>query len=180
VIQIGAPSATIDAPVEHLIACHRRIEQRLDTLVKAAGHLESERERALEAIAKSIRFLDSSGAMHTEDEERSLFPRLRPKLSAEELAFIESLEQHHRLAEVIYSRLKQLITEASAQSRVPAELVGQYRDCADRLRSLYGEHIRSEDEILTRLARRSLTEPELAEISAEMRYRRSTGGHQRG
>jgi len=39
-IQIGAPSATLDAPVEHLMACHRRIEQRLETLI-AAGSTKS-------------------------------------------------------------------------------------------------------------------------------------------
>jgi ribulose 1,5-bisphosphate synthetase/thiazole synthase len=36
-IQIGASAATIDTPIEHLIACHRRIEQRLETLINAAG-----------------------------------------------------------------------------------------------------------------------------------------------
>lgn len=40
-IQIGASAATVDSPIEHLMACHRRIEQRLDTLVNAACHLEN-------------------------------------------------------------------------------------------------------------------------------------------
>jgi len=52
--------------------------------------------------------------------------------------------------------------------------VERYRDCAARLQSLYREHIRSEDEILTRLARRSLNDAELAAISAEMRERRAS------
>jgi hypothetical protein len=29
-IQIGASAATIDSPIEHLVACHRRIEQRAE------------------------------------------------------------------------------------------------------------------------------------------------------
>jgi len=165
-IQIGAPSATLDTPVEHLMACHRRIEQRLDTLTAAAGHLENDRERALEAIGKSIQFLDSNGAMHTDDEESSLFPRLRPKLSPEELAYVDSLESQHRQAEALYGELKQLVARASPD-------VQQYRDCAERLREFYRAHIQSEDEILTSLARRSLTENELAQISSEMRTRRA-------
>ena len=49
----------------------------------------------------------------------------------------------------------------------------KYLDCATRLRSLYREHIRAEDEILTAMARRSLNESEIAEISREMRARRA-------
>jgi hemerythrin-like domain-containing protein len=172
-IQIGAPSATLDAPVEHLIACHRRIEQRLDTLIAAGAHLQDNTQRALEAIAASFRFLDSNGAMHTRDEEESLFPRLLPKLSAEERAYLDSLEQQHGQAEGIYGELKKLVAEAAARPQVAPETVERYCDCATRLRTLYREHIRSEDENLTPLARRLLTEPELAAITAEMRTRRS-------
>ena len=110
-IQIGAPSATIDSPIEHLMACHRRIEQRLDTLIKAAGHIGKDRLAALAAIASNLHFLDTSGALHTEDEEASLFPRLRPKLSATEIAFVDSLEAQHAEAESIFSELKRLAVE---------------------------------------------------------------------
>ena len=48
----------------------------------AAGHMENDRAGALDAIRKSLEFLDTSGALHTQDEEDSLFPRLRPKLSS--------------------------------------------------------------------------------------------------
>jgi hemerythrin-like domain-containing protein len=172
-IQIGSPSATLDAPVEHLMACHRRIEERLETLNAAAGHLESRREEALDAIGKCILFLDSNGAMHTEDEESSLFPRLRPKLSPDELAFVDSLEREHGQAEGIYNELKRVIALARSKPQVSASIVEDYRDCAVRLRELYREHIRSEDQILTRLANRWLTREELAEISSEMRVRRN-------
>jgi hypothetical protein len=59
-IQIGASAATIDSPIEHLVACHRRIEQRLDTLINAAGHVDDDRAGALAGIAKSLHFLDTS------------------------------------------------------------------------------------------------------------------------
>ena len=94
-IQIGAPAAAIDSPIDHLMACHRRIEQRLDTMFNAAGLLETDRAGALAAIQNSIRFMDTSGERHTEDEEASLFPRLRQKLSSEEIAFLDSLEDQH-------------------------------------------------------------------------------------
>jgi iron-sulfur cluster repair protein YtfE (RIC family) len=110
-IQIGASAATIDSPIEHLVACHRRIEQRLDTLVSAASHLQDQRSAALAAIASSFSFLDTSGVLHTKDEEASLFPRLRKKLSASEIEFVDSLEAQHVQAEGIYSRLKQLASQ---------------------------------------------------------------------
>ncbi len=169
-IQIGKPAATIDSPIEHLVACHRRIEQRLETLVNAAGHLEDKPEEALSAIRNSLKFLDTSGTSHTEDEESSLFPRLRPKLSAPELAFLESLEAQHDEADALSLELKELTLRLS--SACSAETIQRYRNCAEKLRELYRDHIRSEDEILTTMARRSLDAAELDEISREMRNRR--------
>jgi len=155
------------------MACHRRIEERLETLIKAAGHIENDRTAALDAIAKSLQFLDTSGVLHTEDEEVSLFPRLRQKLSATEIAFVDSLEAQHGEAESIYSLLKQLASELNARNTPSPNLIGRYRGCAERLQSLYQAHIRAEDEILTAMATRSLGELEIAEISREMRERRS-------
>lgn len=166
-IQIGAPSATLDSPLEHLTACHRRIEQRLDTLVKAADHFATDRGQALAAIARSIEFMDSNGVLHTRDEEESLFPRLRPKLTPDETAFVDQLESQHQEAETIFAELKQIVDQ-----RVPDNRIENYRDCAHRLNSLYRAHIQVEDEILAALARRSLSAADLQQISHEMRSRR--------
>lgn len=173
-IQIGASAATIDSPIEHLVACHRRIEQRLDTLVIAAGHLHNRRTDALAAIASSFSFLDTSGVLHTEDEEASLFPRLRQRLSASEIEFVDSLEAQHAQAEAIYSRLKQLASQLSAPGDIDSIRLAEYLECAEALRALYRAHIHTEDEGLTALATRFLSEPELIDISREMRERRSS------
>ena len=172
-IQIGASPAPLDRPLEHLMACHRRIEQRLDTLVKAAGLLKADPRQALEAIAKSIQFLDSDGVLHTRDEEESVFPRLRPKLSLEEAVFVDSLEAQHHQAESIFSELKALAGRIGSPEGPSMHLESEYFERAVRLRSLYQDHIRSEDEIFSALAKRSLAGSELAQISSEMRARRS-------
>jgi len=174
VIKIGAPSATIDSPVEHLMACHRRIEDRLDTLVRAADYLESDRDSALAAIAKSLQFLDSSGVQHTMDEEDSVFPRLRERVSADQVAYLDSLEQDHEHAESVLASLRLLVQEAVRQSPVEPTLIDRYRACAEDLRLLYRRHIRSEDEILTAMAKQNLSQKEIAEISDEMRTRRQS------
>ncbi len=175
-IQIGASAATIDTPIEHLIACHRRIEQRLETLINAAGHMGNDRAAALEAIRKSLEFLDTSGVLHTQDEEVSLFPRLRPKLSSSEAAFVDSLEAQHVEAGAAYADLKQLAVMLASPDDATADSIASYGDCAGRLRALYRDHILAEDEILTALAKRSLGESEISDISREMRARRAKPG----
>jgi hemerythrin-like domain-containing protein len=166
-IRIGEPHATLDQPLEHLTACHRRIEQRLDTLVNAADHFAEDPAEALAAIGRCLHFMDTNGALHTIDEEASLFPRLHDRLTAEELRFIQNLEAEHAMAEQLYQTLKALIPTLH-ENTLP-----QYRECAARLRELYRNHIRSEDTRLSPLAARLLPEADLREISREMRQRRS-------
>ena len=170
-IKIGATPATIDTPIEHLMACHRRIEQRLDTLVNAAAHLAGNPVEAERAIKQSFGFLDTSGVMHTADEEESLFPRLLPLLSSSEIAFVESLEADHRVAQAVYEELKTL-AEAMFADPVP-QRIEPYRESAERLRGMYQRHIRTEDEILTALARRSLSIAQIEQIADEMKARRA-------
>ena len=166
-IKIGQRPATIDTPLEHLTACHRRIEERLATLERAGEVLESvvesKRAEAREAIASALRFLDSSGVMHTRDEEGSLFPRLNPRLDAAEREYVERLECQHREVDEVYAELKSAVAENDA---------ARYRSAVARLARLYREHIGSEDEILTGLARRCLSAADLEAIAAEMRERR--------
>jgi len=158
--------------MEHLTACHRRIEQRLATLERVAAHLDRNSTEALEAIASCFRFFESNGVLHTADEEESVFPRLQPRLSGEERRFIANLEDQHREADRLYAELKAIAGEL--QSGLPAsrELQDRYRERATRLAELYRSHIAAEDETLIALSQRILSAPELAEISREMKSRR--------
>ena len=74
---------TFDNPLQHLVACHERIEERLQTLERLSQHIRSEseekRQQAREALDNTLQFLESMGKLHTEDEEASLFPRLLAK-----------------------------------------------------------------------------------------------------
>jgi len=54
--------------------CHRRIEERLATLERAAEHLNDRTGAALVAFRSVFEFMDSAGVLHTADEEESLFP----------------------------------------------------------------------------------------------------------
>ncbi|MBI1786280.1 MAG: hemerythrin domain-containing protein [Acidobacteria bacterium] len=163
------PNSTLDNPLDHLVACHRRIEERLGTLERAADALESQREDALEAIAACFRFLDTNGILHTADEEESVFPRLRPRLNPEESGYLESLEEQHREAEQLYTELKDTVAryragEAAAGTRL--------RALVERFCRLYRTHIASEDQTLIDLGRQRLEAGELALVSREMKNRR--------
>jgi iron-sulfur cluster repair protein YtfE (RIC family) len=164
--------STLDRPLEHLTACHRRIEERLGTLERVGAHLDGNSTEPLEAIASCFRFFDSNGVLHTADEEESVFPRLQPRLSDEERTFIGTLEDQHREADRLYSELKAIAVEL--QSGLPAsrELQQRYRTATSRLAELYRSHMAAEDVMLIALGQRVLSAPELAEISQEMKNRR--------
>ena len=100
-----AKGDTLSRPLEHLKACHRRIEERLETLERIAENLDTRREEAAAALERVFAFLDSSGALHTADEEESVFPRLTPRLERAEMSFLAGLEHDHTTAHQLYAEL---------------------------------------------------------------------------
>jgi hemerythrin-like domain-containing protein len=166
------PGSTLDRPLEHLTACHRRIEQRLDTLERVADHLTDKRREALEAMGACFRFFESNGILHTADEEESVFPRLQRGLCDAERKFLVELEDQHRQADRLYSELKTIAAQLEDGQTVSGELQHRFRTAAGQLAELYRSHIATEDRTLIALGQRVLSLAELAEISREMKRRR--------
>lgn len=162
----GEQGDTLSRPLDHLKACHRRIEERLDTLERIAAHVETRREEAIEALNRVFAFMDSSGALHTEDEEESVFPRLTPRLERAEMSFVAGLEHDHTTAHQLYTELKKLAAEG--------DFGAPFRGVIERLVDHYRRHIAKEDEVFDALCREKLTPQELAAISQEMVARRRT------
>lgn len=162
---LNPPRDSLSQPLDHLTACHRRIEERLDLFVRAGEAYESAPGEAIEAMHSACRFMDMSGELHTKDEEQSLFPRLAGHLNEEEERFVAGLEEDHRRAEALYAQLKE------AMASLPESLAG-YQRIARAMRDIYAAHIAAEDEHLIALGRRTLTTGQLAEVAAEMRARR--------
>jgi hemerythrin-like domain-containing protein len=160
------PGATLDQPLDHLPACHRRIEERLAILERAADHLEDRRDEALEAIRNCFRFLDTNGVWHTADEEESVFPRLQQEVEEDEAQFLRGLEADHRTVERVYQDLKDRFAAHSAES------AGSFREAVAHLCGLYRAHIAAEEASLISIARRVLKESQLLAITREMRVRR--------
>ena len=162
----AAKEDTLSNPVEHLMACHRRIEERLETLERVAALGSANPQQAKEALAGALRFMDTSGVLHTADEEESFFPRLMAKLERGERSFIAGLEHDHTEAHRLYTELRQLSVDPVFDAR--------FAGVVERLVALYRAHIAKEDEILTSMARERLSAEELAAVSAEMKARRAS------
>jgi hemerythrin-like domain-containing protein len=170
-IRSAPPSATLDTPIDHLGACHRRIEERLQTLERVGPHLLDRTAEALTALQAVFWFFDSSGATHTADEEESFFPRLAANLTPEEQQFLYELEREHAQADAIYDSLKTHVAQLT-NPPTPAE-VTRYNDLAAELCTLYRKHIKSEDARFPAIAARILTPADLDAISQEMKHRRN-------
>lgn len=163
----GRLGSTLDWPLEHLMACHRRIEQRLATLERVADFLEDSPRQALLALAACFDFFESSGAAHTADEEQSVFPRLRPLAGQ----FLDQLEGQHREAGRLYAALKEIAAELESKPAGP-ELMARYRNISTRLCELYRAHMAAEDRTLVEFGKQVLNDTDLRQISSEMKQRR--------
>jgi len=164
--------ATLDRPLDHLVACHRRIEERLEGLERAACHLEDRHEEALEVIGNCFRFLTSNGAWHTADEEESVFPRLVGRMADEESRFLRDLEGEHRDVERLLEELRNLHSLLAVSGRDQQETAQRFRQGVATLCAAYRRHIAAEDGRLIPLAKRILGEADLTALSRAMRSRR--------
>jgi|SRR5215831_18325494 len=165
---IGAkPPPSFDDPVSVLAACHRKIEDRVTRLERAAAAPVSPEAR--DVFAEVTRYFDGAGVRHTQDEEASIFPRL----AGEGIdALLASLEADHRAAEAIYLAVRTVIgrlgeAPSSDDDALRADLVEHARALAQA----YREHIRREEAELFPFIR-ALEPAQLRAIGIEMRLRR--------
>lgn len=177
-VQIGAkPESDFTDPVGMLGDCHRRIERFLGvlrTLGEQAGGtpLAVDHRKALET---SLRYFREGAPRHVEDEELSLFPRLRHQRSAKvaaALAIVERLEEDHATARAWHQELDALGSCWLKESVLDAASISRFRDLARELSQLYVEHIQVEDNELFPLAGSSLPASDLSIIGREMAERR--------
>jgi hemerythrin-like domain-containing protein len=166
----GAAPVSPEQPLDHLTACHRRIENRLAVLERAGEHFQDRPTEALEAIESSLRFFAISGRLHTEDEESSLFPRMRDRVSPDDVKYLDLLEEQHRVVDLLWAELLSIVDQLRHQ--ITVDRIAWYRTLVKELLARYTEHIESEDTVLSDIARRTLDATDLAEIGAEMRARR--------
>lgn len=176
-VQIGAKAHSFLDPTGLLSDCHRRIEMFLGSLQSVAELIDrpliAETRAALES---ALRYFRESAPKHTADEEESLFPRLRRLHNPEiekVLATLETLEADHRKANTLHAEIDALGTQCLDKRCLPATEADQFRRAVSLLASIYGEHIRIEDEVVFPAAKRRLSSPQQSAIANEMASRRN-------
>src|ERR1041385_8586195 len=105
-------SVHVNDPIDHLTHCHQRIERSLVTVKNAVAALRLTdpvlRTEGAAALDYELALLQLLTDLHTQDEEESLFPRLRRSLvndsdSLKELMLI--LENQHRDKQALFRDL---------------------------------------------------------------------------
>lgn len=175
-VQIGAKTHSFSDPTALLSDCHRRIEMFLGSLERVGFHLESPLDNDTRmALESALRYFRDAAPKHTADEEESLFPRLRQSTYAEAtaaLAKLDALEQDHRRADSLHATVEALGQRCLKEGSLPGGQADQFRRAIADLLSIYGEHIRIEDQEIFPLAGQKLSGAEKAAIAAEMQERR--------
>jgi hemerythrin-like domain-containing protein len=165
--------AGFEVPLEMLSACHGRVERQCQTLRRLVPHLVAHGADAdaRSAAAAVLRYFETSGRHHHEDEEHDLFPALLKNASGDELVrvrdLIAQLLREHRLLEERWHRLRSAL-ESVAQGQ-SAQLAA---DDVEALVTLYETHIAREEADLLPLAARLLAGAPLDAVGRAMRERR--------
>jgi len=166
-----------DRPLELMSDCHRRIESFLALFGKALERYASRDldEEGANALRTAQRYFREAAPRHTEDEEDSLFPRLR-ELERDDLRDLleaaDRLERQHDEAERLHASVDARVhrwLDAGRLSTADAKSMAADLEELDRL---YTDHIAFEDRVLFPAAAQVLGESTLRRIGEEMAARR--------
>lgn len=166
-------------PLGLLVHCHERIEGHLQVLERAAEVLRSgdngSLPRLFEAVDAACRHFALAGVKHTEDEEISLFPRLREKGGAggeDALAAMQELETQHRTAEHLHAQFDAFVLTLPRDGSADGRELDCFGDLVAELTALYRPHIQLENNLVFPIAAEVLPAGEIQTLGEEMRARR--------
>ncbi|MEW6206729.1 MAG: hemerythrin domain-containing protein [Acidobacteriota bacterium] len=163
-------------PLGMLSDCHRRIERFLRTLItvtdQARGRELSREER--DALETALRYFREAAPRHTEDEEESLFPRMRacPQAAAT-LERLDALHTDHEVADSLHEEADLLGREWLTEGSLSTESVRRLIEALKELRAIYERHIAEEDTRIFPLAAEILPRDAIEALAREMASRRS-------
>lgn len=166
------PGPSFDEPLEMLAACHERIEDKLATLERLRPHLASKGSDAEARVAAQaiLRYFDTSGAFHHQDEDEDLFPLLRARAAERSRGdlsrLIDELGREHATMTGEWQRLREeLVGITQGDTRLDAEGVARFA-------RLYRQHIQRETATVLPFARETLTLGERTTLGERMAARR--------
>ena len=151
----------------NLLQVHARIEDRLKELERASAAVSTagQSAAALETIHAVLDFFSSVGSRHQDDEELTLFSRLRSLPAFTQI--LSALEVQHRMNDDEYAKLSTCVRRFSPSNE------GELRGLACRFAEMQRGHMIAEERALFPLAARTLSCEVIAEMEREMRERPS-------
>ena len=169
----SSPSASFEAPLEMLYACHQRIHKQCATLRRLVPHMQQHGAdaQAREAAVQVLRYFDTAAVHHHDDEEQDLFPALLESMAGSDAVglreLIEGLRMQHRELDASWQEVKRVLNRVAAGDA--ATLDGA---AVEALAEAYGAHIAREEGELLPMAARLLDDAALQRMGASMRARR--------
>jgi hemerythrin-like domain-containing protein len=176
--QISLPGAdalapTFDDPLGMLEACHGRISAQCALLDKLAKHLDARRwdEQVAQAATQILRYFDTAGQFHHQDEELDLFPQLLASGDPAAAGLMAALLAEHRELEQCWRALRPelLGLTLGASTRLEEGVVSRFN-------AGYAAHIALENTRLLPLAERLLDFNQRAVLGKRMAARRGFQG----
>ena len=169
----SSPTASFEAPLEMLAACHGRIRDKCAALVKLSAHVAAHgADAAARTAARSvIRYFDSSARHHHDDEEQDLFPALLESMPGSDPVCIRELTstlvEDHRRLQALWGPIRHWLVAVQGGKAPAAD------DAAiESFVHLYEQHAVREEQELFPMAERLLGPDELDRIGQAMRLRR--------
>jgi hemerythrin-like domain-containing protein len=164
-----------DEPLEMIEACHDRIEAQLGTLERLVPHVAAHGPDAAarQAAQAVMRYFDTAGEAHNQDEDEDLFPLVRAAAARDgrhEIgATLYELEREHENMDRLYSevraRLDAIATGEAERGALDADLVARFA-------WIYRRHMQLESDLVLPYARQALESGECAMLAERMTARR--------
>lgn len=165
----NAVAPTFDTPLEMLRACHGRIMDQCGTLHKLLQHLAAHGcdVQAQQAARAILRYFDTAGQYHHQDEELDLFPLLLASQNSEASELIGKLLRDHKEMEAAWLRLRQPLLDITEghTTTLDASAVRNFS-------SVYERHIDLENAQLLPLSARLLSAGQINDLGNKMAARR--------
>ena len=170
----NTPAPSFDSPLEMLRACHGRILDQCNTLHKLQQHLDVsgcdvQAQQAAQAI---LRYFDTAGQYHHQDEELDLFPLLLATTSTEADELITRLLGEHQEMNAAWLLLRSRL-QVIAEGQIPEGQSATLEESdVEHFSTAYERHITLENAQLLPLATRLLGKQQLHDLGRKMAARR--------
>jgi hemerythrin-like domain-containing protein len=173
VLQRDTSIADFGQPLQLLKACHERIQNQCDTLRRLCVHMpvHGSDAQAQQAASNVMRYFDSAGRHHHEDEEQDIFPRMAACAKGENLERValltDQLKRDHDEMTRSWLDLRESLEQIAHGGAEPLDEQEVNRFC-----DLYSAHIAFEEANLLPLAQLLLDDAAFAAIGKAMAVRR--------